>query len=815
MHSENENRSSEAHKPESSGQANNARQLTAEALGERGPAGHPVATQTRPDAGQPQTQALQSIDAIAQHSLDRALGGSSDEGQAPRFSDTYYAPVAANYDLSARSLAYEAARATGIQSVANMEVRAGDINLRGPVTFLDSGRQILFNLQDGRKYEILPPGQDTPKGSIVPFGRESGDAAPLAISQQRIASAFREGNAADGRGTSDAKFEMRPQPMATLEDRPGGNTGSSMMDARRPETPSLSPEQIAEIKQQLQEHPEWIPQLEQSRDPRAAMLLEIAGIKAADTVVPVTDRASVAQPPMPDADGSMRVQQTDYTDANTRRSEDRTQGTQVAQPIEAAAASVGGSQENIADKLAAELKAAEERKHQEEAIRHANEEEHKAAEQARRLAQMQAEQAAAAAAAIKGKLVDAREEDEDEPVDKSKRDEDKRRKYIVQPGDTLESIADKTLRDKRLAGLIYQLNTDVIPLIESGGKKFPKLTPKTVIWLPNTADIHTYRASLVTESMVTADAAEGAEQYAAGEDELRARFGDNWAGAAEAGAPPEATAGREDATAGGAGGKSIEEIEETARVAMTARHMRIESMLGPMTPEAAPARERYVVRLGDTLKSIAIKHPQLKDVQMWRLLARVNGLSDATERGDAPVVAVRRGQILQLPTAEEIAAFKGPVVAAAQQTESAKPATRRSISKLKTLKSQDSVGAAKAEAVAPPATPSGGANPNELPDGYTLIRQQGGGRIISCGDWHDSQRGLKIRMEVESDGAWLPVVSYEIWEDVSIRHEFKGDGSKKTIRINLPPQAAAELAHNDLLTNLSENSLKFGMRKQQ
>jgi len=70
------------------------------------------------------------------------------------------------------------------------------------------------------------------------------------------------------------------------------------------------------------------------------------------------------------------------------------------------------------------------------------------------------------------------------------------------------------------------------------------------------------------------------------------------------------------------------------------------------------ARESYVVRLGDTLRSVAMKHPQLQDVSLWVLLAEVNKLPIAIEVGAETSTRLVRGSRLMMPTAEEIAQYR-------------------------------------------------------------------------------------------------------------------------------------------------------------
>lgn len=75
-----------------------------------------------------------------------------------------------------------------------------------------------------------------------------------------------------------------------------------------------------------------------------------------------------------------------------------------------------------------------------------------------------------------------------------KKDDDRRRKYKVREKDTLESIASKQLGDAKLAGLIYEINQNAIPVKKVKGKKLLDLQPKLVIWLPSQVDIKEYRS---------------------------------------------------------------------------------------------------------------------------------------------------------------------------------------------------------------------------------------------------------------------------------------------------------------------------------
>ena len=462
------------------------------------------------------------------------------------------------------------------------------------------------------------------------------------------------------------------------------------------------------------------------------------------------------------------------------------------------------------------------------------------------------------------KRQELKEKEEQEKADeKDKKEPERRTRYIVKEGDTLESIASKMLRDKRLASLIYEINKATIPVVIRKGKEVVALRPKMVIWLPTTTDIRQFRSRLVAGTSVAVDFSEGSKKLTA-EEELQAKYGENWDG---------------DKTAPGTQeGEVLEDLAADAVAGAKKRRENIEKLLGPLKSQSAePAgRSTYVVRLGDTLKSVAMKHPLLQDIMLWKLLAEVNDITTKTDEKGQPQAILRRGTAMVLPTPEEIAAFKASHSRGAQKsslyssgphevkTKSCGGCGRATISSASIcpgcFRSFDE------EAKAVPNTASQSPAPDSadattIGDSATRTVPYSGGNIppktaepalsqpVSLTDDRtqvvaaspasdgapntqiaspppdvvqisDSVRvsrsgavettGLKLRLEMRLTGTyWLPVVSYEIFEDVSLRHEYRADGSRKTVRIDLPPQAAKELAENDILSNWETYCDKF------
>ncbi|MBK9143898.1 MAG: LysM peptidoglycan-binding domain-containing protein [Candidatus Melainabacteria bacterium] len=232
----------------------------------------------------------------------------------------------------------------------------------------------------------------------------------------------------------------------------------------------------------------------------------------------------------------------------------------------------------------------------------------------------------------------------------------KRRRYVVKKGDTLESIAEKELRDPRLAALIYDINKKIIPTRDENGKQVAYLPRGLIIWLPSPAESREFRSKLMTGRIGAPDATMGsgtAGKYTTPEEELAARFGERWDG------PTDDTNVSSDAPA--EDNKIRDEWMANAVAKAEQRRKNIEEALGPIGPRKVKkpdGRLQYVIRLGDSLKSIAMKHPAIKDVSLWKLIAEVNGLTTETDSRGVPTAKVTRGATIALPSNREIAEYR-------------------------------------------------------------------------------------------------------------------------------------------------------------
>jgi hypothetical protein len=289
----------------------------------------------------------------------------------------------------------------------------------------------------------------------------------------------------------------------------------------------------------------------------------------------------------------------------------------------------------------------------------------------------QAEQEAARRAALAAILASRKVKDDSEKEEKEKEqaqekdkkneEENKRRRYIVKEKDTLQTIASRQLRDVRLAPLILQINRAVIPVTMQRGREVVNLKVGTSIWLPSMTDIKEFRGRLASATGSVPPAASTERKFASVEEELASKYGLNWGGMGKkpgadnkGSVQTPSTAGdtREVAPPVPMSEAETEMMADAVAVTQTRRE-NIERLLGPIRkPQEVSDRIRYVIRLGDNLKSVAMKHPAVSDITLWKLIARLNDMTEDTDERGMPLAKLSRGTILSLPTAVEIEAFR-------------------------------------------------------------------------------------------------------------------------------------------------------------
>ncbi|MBZ0188325.1 MAG: hypothetical protein K8F91_18895, partial [Candidatus Obscuribacterales bacterium] len=171
-----------------------------------------------------------------------------------------------------------------------------------------------------------------------------------------------------------------------------------------------------------------------------------------------------------------------------------------------------------------------------------------------------------------------------------------------------------------------------------------------VIWLPSPAESREFRNKLMTGKIKpesdTSSGGTSGSKFASAEDELSARFGQQWDGTTNEGTSSPSPR---------------DELIASSMAKADQRRKNIEAALGPIAPKKkkhADGKLRYVVRLGDSLKSIAMKHPAIKDVSLWKLIAEVNGLTTEVDQKGSPKATIARGSSILLPSYQEMAAHR-------------------------------------------------------------------------------------------------------------------------------------------------------------
>jgi hypothetical protein len=525
-----------------------------------------------------------------------------------------------------------------------------------------------------------------------------------------------------------------------------------------------------------------------------------------------------------------------------------------SKPVEAKGPDAIGAMDRKDEKFLDE-KSRLQKKEEEEKEKHEKEEQHKREEKARLDALM-----LAALAEKKRKVLEQEQKEKEKSEEKDKqRDREKRRRYIVREKDTLQSIATAQLRDVKLSPLIYEINKEVIQLRVENGKQVPDLKPKMIIWLPSTTEIEEFRKGGIAGAKA---AGTPQDKKMTADEELIARFGAGWKGGATGGPSTGGvpTGGTPTVIPGSQPATSSQVTAALAASAMEAaqkKRANIESLLGPIgRQKPADGRIKYIARLGDSLKSVAMKHPALQDVNLWRLIAEINGISTEVDSRGGPIATLSRGAVLMIPSNVDVENFRQRASGAPQAvlttggvktggvitevaTKLCEGCGRMTVNSaticpacgnaFETSAGDDSDSDSE-EVASDTNTGHGIALEEEPPVAYTdatgapedaktvfvaaqefadedaptrintgnqtIENLRDDCRLVKC----DGQ-GIVCQLEVWRDGGWEPVVSYEIYDDVSLRNEHTQDGRKRSVRIDLPPAAAKELASNDLNSN--------------
>jgi hypothetical protein len=73
--------------------------------------------------------------------------------------------------------------------------------------------------------------------------------------------------------------------------------------------------------------------------------------------------------------------------------------------------------------------------------------------------------------------------------------------------------------------------------------------------------------------------------------------------------------------------------------------------------------------------------------------------------------------------------------------------------------------------------------------------------VKSTMKWDPAVGVFRSQLELLLNEIWYPVIFYEVFPHMAVRHEYIGGGRKKSVKMDLPPAPAQELADNDLVNN--------------
>jgi nucleoid-associated protein YgaU len=326
-----------------------------------------------------------------------------------------------------------------------------------------------------------------------------------------------------------------------------------------------------------------------------------------------------------------------------------------------------------------------------------------------------------------------------------------REEYLIKAEDTLESIAVRKLKERRLAPLIFAINRELLGNVENHHQVI--LVPGTVIQLPHFAEILRFRIHVIGDPT--------------------ALF-----------------------------------VYTQINSAVTDKNS---SVAEPLT---------YTCRLGDTLTSIAARHPLLQNPVLWVLLAKVNKLPIEVDQHSKPVAKIKRGKTLILPTVCEIESFLSnyrdqhlldlPANQKASEVIMTPPAVTPipSRGRSRTTRSRRRTNAAPDEpntSLGSNTVKASAVQPMHAPGRQEMPLS----RVITQNDLGDENESLFLRLEVNHQNNWLPVIEYSVNSKSSGLKLYSISGAIRELPIRLPTRAARELAENDMSANASTYCKKF------
>jgi hypothetical protein len=356
-----------------------------------------------------------------------------------------------------------------------------------------------------------------------------------------------------------------------------------------------------------------------------------------------------------------------------------------------------------------------------------------------------------------------------------------RTRYVVQQNDTLSSIAVRKLGDERFAGLLVTINRAEIHFINDNGKSVPVVYPHQVIWLPTQSELDIHRKHFFGSSKSRSNLGAGSEQQTPMFRKV------------EIGEPTAAGRKLHEETILHKSARTLikpSTSPQSSPIAMALHRVRysgnrkeynIENFEPPVTQ--ITERRCYQVRLGETLQSVALRDPLMRDSHMWPLLAKINGLSQETDSHGKPVTQLSRGQYMVLPTQSEIDEYR-------------------------LLNRMSALVCAKSAIDCRPSV-NLGQRPVFFDNGDSSSHTELDNRVQNFSDFcrmvvsETNAMGIvfDVRLQAQVMSTWVTVASYECYSEQTMRTVCHQNGSRNKLTVDLPAEVARQMAKEDFTRN--------------
>ena len=372
-------------------------------------------------------------------------------------------------------------------------------------------------------------------------------------------------------------------------------------------------------------------------------------------------------------------------------------------------------------------------------------------------------------------------------------------RYLVKKGDTLESVAEKILGDVRFVQLLVTINRAEIIFTAVSGKPETVIYEGQYLWIPTPEELNIHKKHYFNSNSAAMRgqpiAPEAETPIMVEEFEAPTTVRDFAARHRCITAPPVGSAG-------GPVSSPMALVLYRLRFAGNRNSVNLDDEVQEEDTPQQPARREHKVRLGETLQSIAVHDPLMKELNMWILICKLNNLDASVDVVGRPRAQLTRGDIILLPNADEIEEFKLLSKLIEISKLSGKKLdidlTRHNIAK--PLASTAESAPQGATAVVP-VSDRAAAKPApqcRVDRQMTIEKLSEKCRMIMT-DNNDTSYSIKLQRDYNAK--WVTVATYDSKDSKVLRYTYKVDGSKNCLEVGLPAAVSREMATEDFQRN--------------